>query len=517
MDVTIEICGMSGDGTIATGMLFNQAMSASGFSVIAFDSYPAEIRGFGMCVARVRVGDEVYHGLSDSTDILLSLDDSQARSRVSMLTEEATIFFDNRPSENIPETRSIAGHVEPEMRLLGVPLSELASKSGGVRGRNIVALGALAGFLHVPASYFQKALKEKFGGKGSEVLDTNIKCFDAGYNFVQEKKEPIFKSPLKLPGPEGGKEKVLLSGNEAISRGAIDAGLKAYFGYPITPATPIMEYLAKNLPEKGGEVVQMEDEIASLGAVLGCFYAGKRAMTATSGPGLSLMTEFITYGIEAEIPAVILNAQRGGPSTGLPTKTEQSDLHAAVYGGPGDSPRIVLAPTNVSKCYEITLKAFQLAEKYQTPVIILTDFFLNNRVENVVRPVPGEGALADAKVYAVRSKGEPYMRYTDTPSGISPVSLPGTPDCLFNITGLEHSEGGNPDFTPENHIKMSGKRHRKINGSLKDLPKPEEFSRSETFDIGVISWGSTFGAALEAVQKSEKSGRKVAALKVSSL
>ena len=194
-------------------------------------------------------------------------------------------------------------------------------------------------------------------------------------------------------------EKILLSGNVAIAQGALDANLKLYFGYPITPATPILEYLAKALPKKGGTVLQMEDEISSIGAVLGSYYAGQRAMTATSGPGFALMTELITHGIMAEIPAVIIDAQRGGPATGLPTKTEQSDLHAAVFGGPGDSPRIVIAPTNVTECYEYTVKSFQLAEKYQTPVIVLTDFFLDNRVENVPMPHATKEALKDGNIY----------------------------------------------------------------------------------------------------------------------
>ena len=187
---------------------------------------------------------------------------------------------------------------------------------------------------------------------------------------------------------EGVEEKMLLSGNVAIAKGALDANLKCYFGYPITPATPIMEALAKTLPEQGGQILQMEDEIASIGGVLGCSYAGQRAMTATSGPGFALMTELITHGVMAEIPAVIVDAQRGGPATGLPTKTEQSDLHAAVFGGPGDATRIVVAPTNVTECYHYTLKSFQWAERYQTPVVVLTDFFLDNRVENVWRPLP---------------------------------------------------------------------------------------------------------------------------------
>ena len=303
----------------------------------------------------------------------------------------------------------------------------------------------------------------------------------------------------------------------AISQAALDAGLELYFGYPITPATPIMEYLAKALPERGGRVVQMEDEISSIGAVLGSFFAGKRAMTATSGPGFALMTELITHGIMAEIPAVIINAQRGGPATGLPTKTEQSDLHSAVFGGPGDSPRIVIAPTNVSECYTYTLKSFQLAEKYQTPVIVLPDFFLNNRVENIPLPNASEEEKADGNIYPDEAVRGEYTRFEITESGISPRSVPGMEGYNFSTSGLEHTERGIPDYSPENHMMMTEKRHRKIHSALMDLPVPVESSSGGKLDVGVIAWGSTFGSALEAVHRSQEKGFKVGALKITSL
>jgi 2-oxoglutarate ferredoxin oxidoreductase subunit alpha len=240
-------------------------------------------------------------------------------------------------------------------------------------------------------------------------------------------------------------------------------------------------------------------------------------MTATSGPGFALMTELITHGVMAEIPAVIVNAQRAGPSTGLPTKTEQSDLHAAVFGGPGDSPRIVLAPGSVSECYSLTVKSFQYAEKYQTPVIVLTDFFLMNRVETVELKEAGQEDRADWNVYPDVPAGENYRRFEVTDSGISPRSIPGMEGLIYTATGLEHSETGAPDYGPETHMTMSEKRHRKIMGSLEDLPPPEEYSGGGDLDVGVVAWGSTFGAALEAVGRARAEGLKAGALKVVSL
>ena len=517
VDLTIEICGMSGDGTIAAGGILNEAMSRAGLSVLAFDSYPAEIRGFGRCVTHSRVGDQEMRALSDKTHVLISLDDKESQSRTPFLAKEAVVLFDSKPPSYVEEGTSIAAHVEPDARLFGMPLSDLAAAaSGSTRGRNLAALGGFAAIFGVPPRPFQDVITKKFKGKGEKVLDANLKSFDAGYRYASETFKERERPALTLPEPEK-EEKILISGNEAVARGALDAGLKLYFGYPITPATPIMEYLARTLPERGGKVMQMEDEIASIGAVLGSFFAGKRAMTATSGPGFALMTELITHGVMSETTAVIINAQRGGPATGLPSKTEQSDLQAAVFGGPGDSSRIVIAPTNVKECYEFTLMSFQLAERYQTPVIVLTDFFLNNRVEKVKTLGVSEAQRADWNLYPDESSRGRYERYRITESGISPRAIPGTEGFLFDATGLEHTEKGRPDYSSEIHSKMTEKRHRKIQGALKDLPEPLEFSSGETMDVGVIAWGSTFGSALEAVLRAQREGMKVGALKVMSL
>jgi 2-oxoglutarate ferredoxin oxidoreductase subunit alpha len=518
IDLTVEICGMSGDGTIAAGALLNAAASKVGLSVMAFDTYPAEIRGFGRCVTRSRIGDGEMLALTDRTQVLVSLDDEQSLSRLPFLDGGATVIFDSHPPALLPEGDSLAAHVEGGTNLMGVPFGEIASRVGGTaRSRNIVALGALAASVGMPPEAFRTVIDGKFRPKGDKVADVNVRSFDAGFDYVGEHFPDRVTDLLKSAEEGGGEGRSLLSGGVAVSRGAIDAGLKLYFGYPITPATPIMEYLAGALPAKGGKVVQMEDEISSIGAVLGSFYAGRRAMTATSGPGFALMTELITHGVMAEIPAVIVNAQRAGPSTGLPTKTEQSDLHAAVFGGPGDSPRIVLAPGSVSECYSLTVKSFQYAEKYQTPVIVLTDFFLMNRVETVELKEAGQEDRADWNVYPDVPAGENYRRFEVTDSGISPRSIPGMEGLIYTATGLEHSETGAPDYGPETHMTMSEKRHRKIMGSLEDLPPPEEYSGGGDLDVGVVAWGSTFGAALEAVGRARAEGLKAGALKVVSL
>jgi len=518
IDLTVEVCGMSGDGTIAAGGILNEAMSRQGYSALAFDSYPAEIRGFGRCVTRSRFGDRPKLALTDRTNALISLDDEQSRSRIPFLAEDAVVLFDDKPPSYVEENKSIAAHVEPTMTLYGAPFADLAAKAAGsARGRNLTALGVFAAVFGASPDVFREVITGKFAPKGEKVLRANLKSFDAGYEYALE----TFSKRLLNTAPPlrrtDGSRKVLTSGNTAIAEGALAAGVKLYFGYPITPATPIMEYLAKKLPERGGRVTQMEDEISSIGAVLGAFFAGTRAMTATSGPGFALMTELITHGVMSETPAVIIDAQRAGPSTGLPTKTEQSDLQAAVFGGPGDSPRIVIAPTDVAECFHYTAKAFQLAEKYQTPVIVLTDFFLDNRVENIEPPALEPEDARDGNIYPDASAKGAYRRYELTDSGISPRAVPGMEGFMFAATGLEHVERGTPDYTPANHMAMSQKRYRKIRSALADLPAPEEYAETGPLDVGVISWGSTFGAALEAVQDAQARGIRVGALKITSI
>jgi 2-oxoglutarate/2-oxoacid ferredoxin oxidoreductase subunit alpha len=517
-DFTIEICGMSGDGTIAAGQLLNAALVNAGYSLLAFDSYPAEIRGFGRCVTHTRVGSEKMIALRNKAHVLISLDDHESVSRIPFLEKDAVVLFDNQPSAFVEENQSIAGHVEPEAHLVGVPFGDLSARASGNRkGRNLAALGSFAGIFGILPEFFTKAIEKKFSSKGRTVVDSNLACFQEGYRHVLAFRKDDIYGNLKEALARREEAFELISGNEAIALGALDAKVHFYFGYPITPATPVMEILAEKLPGRGGKVMQMEDEIASIGAVIGAFFAGKRAMTATSGPGFALMTEMIAHATVTETPAVIVNSQRGGPGTGLPTKTEQSDLHAAVFGGPGDSARIVLAPTDVQECYEFTLKSFQLAEKYQTPVILLTDFFLHNRVESLEKPAPGPGMIEDGNLYPPKEKKNTYKRYENTETGISPRAFPGTEGFIFSATGLEHSEMGRPDSSPAVHMKMSEKRHRKIMGALQDLPVPVEYAPDGNLDLGLIAWGSTFGAALEAVRNEQEKGTLIGALKITSI
>jgi 2-oxoglutarate ferredoxin oxidoreductase subunit alpha len=288
-----------------------------------------------------------------------------------------------------------------------------------------------------------------------------------------------------------------------------------------------MEALAKELPQVGGTFLQAEDEMAALAAVLGASYGGMRAMTATSGPGLSLMTELIGLSSMAELPAVIVDAQRAGPSTGMPTKMEQSDLSFALNSGHGDTPRIVVAPADVADCYNLIIQAFNMAERYQMPVLFLTDQSLTARVESVDRSIfkPAEiqervqynaqesnGASENGKVPVGAGVAvEAFNRYAYTASGISPITTPGPGATAYVATGLEHDERGHPDYEPEDHTAMMEKRFRKLDTAADELPKPERYG-DENATIGIIGWGSTEGTIQEAVDRARANGYKVASL-----
>lgn len=314
------------------------------------------------------------------------------------------------------------------------------------------------------------------------------------------------------PQTAGNHQIEVLSGNEAAAQGCLDAKVRLFAGYPITPATKIMEILAKELPKQNGVVVQTEDEISALGHVIGAAFTGQRAVTSTSGPGLALMTELLNLAVMSELPLVVIDCQRGGPSTGLPTKTEQSDLNLAIFGGSGDSPRAVLAPTNVEECYSLTLKAFELAEAFQTPVLLLLDAFLANRMEDVRWKSVSPKRFGSYQNVLAKPGGQPYARFKLTETGVSPRAWPGTEGLCHTITGLEHDEIGLPRYSAEIHEKMSAKRALKMENLCKAWPAPEPIGGKGKLDVGIISWGSSVGAVREAIADFSRKGWKIGGL-----
>ncbi len=507
IDVTVEICGSAGDGSIAAGQILNHAVTFLGYHVMNFDSFPAEIRGFGKSVAHTRISNSPLHTPGKLVDCLIALDDPHSIPHLALLKSHGVVIYDNKPMDYHEEDKAVAGFIEPGMIGYGAPLRELsimALKSS--KSRNIVALGVTASLFRIRREAFHFAIAKRFKGKSTALIEANWKAFDLGYAYGAKLDKA---DPVDFGNNSFGTEKdiAVISGNEAAAKACLDADLRLYAGYPITPATKIMEILAKELPKQGGIVAQTEDEISAIGHIVGGGFSGKRCATATSGPGLCLMAEFLNLAVIAEIPIVVIDSQRAGPSTGLPTKTEQSDLNMAIFGATGDSPKPVLAPSTVAECYSLVLKAFELAEAFQTPVLILLDFFLSNRMEDLNWEEIDPDEFGMYEKISLQSSSSDYKRYALTKSGISPRALPGQEGLYYTSTGLEHDERGMPDYSADNHQRMTHKRFAKLATLGEQWPDPE--STTETYlDIGIVSWGSSIGAAREALDELQSLGIK---------
>lgn len=507
INIVIEICGSAGEGTISAGEILSRFMSHQGFEIMSFDAYPAEIRGFGKCVAHTRISSKRIYSPGKLADVLIALNDNHSISQLSSLKAKGILIYDSQPAKAHKEDKSVVGWAKPGMISYGIPLNMLAHKAAGnSRGMNMVALGALAALFHVEDKAFTKSIKERYALKKQIVIDSNVNSFMEGYDWTKENIKKIDSYSFEGVNLPRQKEKLIINGNQLVAQAALDANLSFFAGYPITPATKIMEILSKELPKHGGILLQTEDEISAIGAVIGAGFGGKRAMTATSGPGFALMTEFTGLSVMAEVPAVIINSQRGGPSTGIPTKTEQSDFNSAVLGGTGDCPRIVLAPIDTKSCYDSMVFALYLAEKYQTLVVLLLDFFLSNSIRNIDIPKKPSQQYLKANVAPDEEDLKDYKRYKVTQNGISPRAIPGTPGGIFFSTGLEHDEHGRPNYSGAEHLKMTQKRFAKLDTVLQEAPAPEISATGSEFDIGVISWGSSAGAAHEAVISAQKQG-----------
>jgi len=516
-DIQIAICGSAGDGTIAAGDILKQAMAKSGYNVIAFDVYPPEIRGFGKCIARARITSEQVYSLKPKSDCLVSLDDSHAIPHVPEVCRYGSVIYEDTPMSDMAEGAHISAHLAPAHLPYGVAFREISERiTSSARSRNIVAVGYLAGLYDMPVEVFHQVISEKFSGKSKALANSVCSAFDAGFRAGAG----TFRLHFDRIGASRGKRKqsdlTMMSGNAATVRGCLDAGIDTFFGYPITPATTIMEMLAREMPKRGGRLLQTEDEISAIAATIGAGYAGARAATATSGPGLALMAEMMGLGAMAEVPSVAFVSQRGGPSTGMPTKTEQSDLNLAVFGVAGDGQRIVLAPTNVEGCYKCAGKAFEMAERFQTPVIVLLDLYLSNRYEAVQLPEENPFAENCSKTPKSKAGQKGFSRFKFTRDGISPRAVPGEAERMHTVTGLEHDERGRPNDQAGMHQEMSAKRHDKLLPALKHpgITISKRFGDKGEVDVGILAWGSTFGEVLEAMIEARKDGIRCSAMKV---
>lgn len=519
-EVTIRIGGESGEGTISGGDILALAAARWGYHVHTFRTFPAEILG-GPCLFQVRISDKPVKSMGDYADVLICLNEEAYERSKKDLRYGGVLIYD--PSDFTLETSDYITYA--------IPFNELARKEVQLfQTKNMVMLGAISALFGPPLEAISQVVTSKLSKSrkaNALLMEKNMLALEVAQKYVLEsnmKRDPY------LLGPVEKADRVVLNGNQAVVAGALAADCGFFAGYPITPASDIMEGLAKELPLVGGTFLQAEDEIAALAAVIGASFGGIRGMTATSGPGLSLMTELIGFSSMSELPAVIVDAQRSGPSTGMPTKMEQSDLSFVLSAGHGDTPRIVLAPANVADCYHLIGQAFNMADRYQMPVIFLTDQALTARVESVERdvfkPLPLQGrmearveesAATDerrghvAEPVMVGANPHEYSRYAHTENGISPISTPGSGSPVYTATGLEHDEHGHPDYEPEDHVAMMKKRYRKLETAMNELPQPERYGDEDAI-VGLIGWGSTEGAIQEAVDRARAKGYKVASL-----
>ncbi|QLD86556.1 2-oxoacid:acceptor oxidoreductase subunit alpha [Natronomonas halophila] len=495
-DLNWAVGGEAGDGIDSTGKIFAQALSRAGRHVFTSKDFASRIRG-GYTAYKVRTSVDRVESVVDRLDILIALTERTVDENLDELHEDSIIIYDGE------RTMMKDFEAPGETTGLDVPLKALAEDAGGAIMRNIVALGAACAVTGFNIEYLDESLEKRFGDKGEAIVENNKKAARLGAEYVEE--EFDLTTPYDLETTDN--DYVLLNGDEAIGMGAIAGGCRFYAGYPITPATDVMEYMKGRVENYGGVVVQAEDELSAINMALGAARAGARSMTATSGPGIDLMTE--TFGLIAtsETPLVICNVMRSGPSTGMPTKQEQGDLNAMLYGGHGEVPRFVLAPTTIAECFHKTVEAFNLAEKYQLPVYLTADLSLAVTEQtfepdefdmDAVEIDRGKVVDEDNIDEWTNEKGQ-FKPHALTDDGISPRSFPGTTDGAHMSTGLEHDELGRRTEDTEMRVKQVEKRDRKVETAREREDFDYREFGNEDADTLVISWGSNEGPMLEAI------------------
>jgi len=499
-DVTVRVAGEGGEGVVSVGEILTRSAANSGLDVFTFRSYPAEIKG-GLAMIQVRMSTETLGSIGRDADVLMAFNQEAIDVWGDRMSPGGVVLYDPRHAK-LPEDYPFTA--------IEVPLHDTAMKETGARiSKNIVALAAVVAALDIPEDKATDLIVKRFKRKGQDVVDTNLRAFAAGKGLLDG--NPAL-ADYKLAAATSRREgRIIISGNEATSMGALAGGVRFVAGYPITPATQILEFMMKHLFALGGVVIQAEDEISAIAQCLGASYSGAKAMTATSGPGLCLMSELIGMASMSELPLVIIDVMRSGPGTGMPTKTEQADLMYALHGSAGEAPRIVVAATSIEDCFFQAINAFNLAERFQTPVILLTDQSMAYRTKTMELPDLSGIELAE-RLKPTPEQLADYKRYLDTESGVSPMSVPGVESGMFVSSGLEHDETGAPNYTPDMRMKMTRKRFRKLDTLAAEL-SANGGGLCESDDgasVGIIGWGSTEGAIRETLRQLRADGAKFA-------
>jgi 2-oxoglutarate ferredoxin oxidoreductase subunit alpha len=496
-DIEIMFGGQAGDGSLTTGDLIAGVFKRMGLEVYTYKDFPSRIRG-GHTNYVIRAGEHANYGMADFVDGLIAFDVEAVEAHIHELRPGGFVVFDSS-SETLPD------HVKrTDVTWYLVPIGKIAKEEIGLElVRNTVSLGVLGKLIGMDPAIVRADVAKVYGRKGERVVNLNLHAIEAGENYV-EQHFAEWPSGYALKGREDG-DRLIMMGNDAIGYGALAAGCRFMAGYPITPATDVLEFMAKYLPKYGGVAIQAEDELAAINMVLGAAFTGARAMTATSGPGQALMTEAIGLAGVLEIPIVVIECARTGPSTGMPTKTEQSNLNHLVFGGHGEIPKIVLAPGTVEDSFYLSAEAFDLADKFQCPVFVLTEQALCQSKATLPRLDMGRVGIDRGKLVTDAVVFGEYKRFAFTDDGVSPRVVPGVEGGMHLAAGSEHGEAGVITENSKNRARMMEKRMGKLESARPHLPPPLLHGDPKA-DIAILGYGANRGPIVEAQDRLAAAG-----------
>ncbi len=502
-DLSVAVSGQGGDGSLTVVNLLSQILAERGFYMYSARNVASRIKG-GHAAAILRGSHRHRGGLNDTVDLLVAFDVEAIEKLGPQLSTDGIVIFDASAGP------APSGHLPEGVRVLEVPFARLAIRD--LRRdlyKNSLSFGVLSRVLGVTDAEAVATLEEQFSRLPALLREANVAALRNGFGFADEQGFAEGTSPWQLSSTEA--EPLLnITGNHALGLGFLAAGGRFFTGYPITPATEVLEFLERHLPAFGGVVVQAEDELSAVNMAIGAALTGTHAMTATSGPGVSLMQEGVSHAGSAEVPLVIVDCQRAGPSTGMPTKPEQSDLGMLVYGGNGDFPRIVLTPGDPSDCFYLAVEATRIASKLQCPVYIAIDQAVAQHATTVAPFDLDVAVEPGARLSAEEVAGlDEYRRYLVTDNGVSPWAVPGTPGGESLVTGNEHNEWGQVETDAANRRSQVDKRMRKIQGVMPNLPKGQTWGTGAA-DIGVLGVGLQVAPMMEATERLEEQGIAVA-------
>ena len=520
-EAIVEIVSDSGEGAQKCGQSLGAISAKMGNGVWTVEIIPAEIQPparsrEGASGIRVRFGSQKVTNTGNHANLVVALNEQviYGRLRQDAYNGKTVMLIENKwASHEIDSIRQQYANALLEFKELGINVHEIPMEAECLKlipdarkGKNMWVLGMLCYIYERDMDKAEEQLCLIFRKKSQAVIDINIRLLRAGFDWAAEN----IAMHYIIPPMEVNVDQVVMNGNEAVSLGIMAAGIELCSMYPITPATSASHHLAEYFEKVGGIVHQAEDEIAAIGFAIGASFAGKTAVTITSGPGLALKTEFIGLAVMAEIPLVIIDVQRGGPSTGLPTKVEQSDLLAAIYGEAGDAPKIVLAAATIEECFHFVILARKLAESFRTPVVLLTDANLATGVQPFPRPEVDSGWFSAPIDLSPWKEGlHPFDWDSDT--GVSKRPIPGQKNGMYTVTGLAHGSHGRVAYEPEINQESAENRSRKI-ATFQNTLKPPLINGDSEGDLLLVGWGSTLGAIEEAVEQARSNGFKVSSI-----